>query len=61
MFIRISKSGRVYLGDWDVSTQFYWVDGDPKTGLIVLKGHGTVRVIHGVYRNGKFYTNWAGE
>ena len=61
MFIRINKSGRVYLGDWDVATPFYWVDGDPVKGVVVVKGHGTVRVLHGTYRNKKFYTNWAGE
>lgn len=61
MFIRIAKTGRVYLGDWDVLTSFYWVDGDPKEGKIIISRKGEKRTVKGVLKNNKFYTNWAGE
>lgn len=61
MFLRIKSTGRVYLGDFDVDTGYYWVDGDPKTGVIIISRKGERRVIHGVYRNNKFYTDWTGE
>ena len=61
MFIRIKSTGRVYLGDWDCSTEFFWVDGDPKTGVIILSRKGEKRTVKGVLKGKRFYTDWTGE